>query len=397
MKIGFVTPWFADDIPGGSEAAIYGIVSNLKAAGIDVEILATCVEKFLSDWNVDFYPPGDDIAAGTVIRRFPVRKRDTGVFDKINYKLMNNISVSYEEERIFLKEMVNSPALYEYIDKQQESYSLFVFTPYMFGTTYYGCRLCPERSVVLPALHDESYAYMEHFKEVFPKVRGMLFNSEAERRLGERLYDLADVDVSVIGNGTKTDVSGNPDDFKTKYGIDDPFILYAGRKDEGKNVHTLIRYFAAYKKQFSGRLKLVLIGGGNLSVPDYVEDNIKDDIIDLGFIPIQDKYDACSASLFLCQPSLNESFSLVVMESWLCSRPVLVHADCEVTRDFAKKAQGGLFFSDYREFAGCVDYFISHKEQGDIMAENGRKYVIDNYRWEIITKKYIDYFERLCV
>ena len=47
-------------------------------------------------------------------------------------------------------------------------------------------------------------------------------------------------------------------------------------------------------------------------------------LIDLGFVPIQDKYDAYAAAELLCQPSKHESFSYVIMESWLCERPVLV-------------------------------------------------------------------------
>ena len=69
-------------------------------------------------------------------------------------------------------------------------------------------------------------------------------------------------------------------------------------------------------------LKLVLIGGGDINIPE----DIKDKVVDLGFLDIQDKYDACAGSVCLCQPSKNESFSIVIMESWLCERPVLVNA-----------------------------------------------------------------------
>ena len=54
-----------------------------------------------------------------------------------------------------------------------------------------------------------------------------------------------------------------------------------------------------------------------------------------------------AAASLLCQPSHNESFSLVIMESWLCGRPVLVSSQCAVTKDFAKRSNGGLYFKDY--------------------------------------------------
>ena len=102
------------------------------------------------------------------------------------------------------------------------------------------------------------------------------------------------------------------------------FILYAGRKEAGKNVPLLIDFFARYKKHRKNELKLVLIGSGTIEIPS----ENRSDIIDLGFVPLQDKYDAYAAATFLCQPSLNESFSIVIMESWLCKSPVLVHAKC---------------------------------------------------------------------
>lgn len=54
-RIAFVAPWYGDNIPGGAEAALRGITDHLFAAGMDIEILTTTVEKFTADWNKDFY------------------------------------------------------------------------------------------------------------------------------------------------------------------------------------------------------------------------------------------------------------------------------------------------------------------------------------------------------
>ena len=84
------------------------------------------------------------------------------------------------------------------------------------------------------------------------------------------------------------------------------------------------------------------------------------------------------------------------MESWLCSRPVLVHADCAVTRNFAVEASGGLYFEDYFQFEGCTDYLLKNKDTSAIMGENGKKYVKSNFDWDVITEKYIDFFKEVC-
>ena len=89
-KIGFVIPWYGENIPGGAEMELREVTSHLQKAGADVEILATCVKDFTSDWNTNYYKPGMDNVGGIPVRRFKVKKRDTGVFDAVNAKLMKN-------------------------------------------------------------------------------------------------------------------------------------------------------------------------------------------------------------------------------------------------------------------------------------------------------------------
>ena len=390
-KLGFITPWFGESIPGGAEMELRGLASHMAAAGINLEVLTTCVKEFSADWSVNFYPAGNDVVKGIQVKRFPVRKRDTAAFDAVNYKLMNAIPIVEKEEATYAAEMVNSPALYEYLMEHQEEYGVYVFIPYMFGTTYYGVQVCPKKSVLIPCLHDESYAYLNIFKEVFSKVAGMIFHAQPECDLAYRLYDLANVNTAVLGEGIDTDIKGDPERFRKMYQINNPFILYAGRKDKGKNVHTLVKYFSEYKKRVSTDLKLLLIGGGQMEIPsDY-----QTDILDLGFLPIQDKYDAYAASIFLCQPSTVESFSLVIMESWLCYRPVLVHRDCEVTRHFAEASNGGLYFKNYFEFEGCVRYLCGHEKEADQMGKNGREFAVRNFSWDVIVEKYRSYLEQI--
>ena len=50
------------------------------------------------------------------------------------------------------------------------------------------------------------------------------------------------------------------------------------------------------------------------------------------------------------------------MESWLCERPVLVNSACKVTKNFAQESQGGLFFGNYFEFEGCVNYIMDNPD-----------------------------------
>ncbi|MBR4628443.1 MAG: glycosyltransferase family 4 protein [Ruminococcus sp.] len=394
--IAFVAPWFGENIPGGAEAELRGLTSHLHAAGVPLEILTTCVKDFASDWSRNFHRPGTYVTSdGITVRRFRADKRNRAAFDNMNRKLMHGAPLSSSEEEVFLSESVRSRALNDYISQHTGDHSLFVYIPYMFGTTYDGIRICPEKSVLIPCLHDEPYARLRAFRDLFPRTAGMVFNAAPEAELAEELYGLSasGTKTVVTGIGMDTDITADPEDFRRKFGITEPFILYAGRKDGGKNVGTLVRYFREYLLRHDTPLRLVLIGGGDIDLPPELVSSGR--ITDLGFVDKQDKFNALAAAELLCQPSLNESFSLVIMESWLCGRPVLVHAECPVTKGFVTECSGGLYFGDYFEFEGCVDYILRERDTAAAMGENGRNYVTGHFDWSAMVNKYTEFFRKL--
>jgi glycosyltransferase involved in cell wall biosynthesis len=383
MKLAFVIPWFGADIPGGAEAECFHNACHLHEAGVAVEVLTTCIKEFRSDWSVNFHRAGTDTVRGITVRRFPVGRRDDHAFHRLNARLMNRLPITADEEHVFLQEMIRCDELIRFIEAHQEEY-VFVYSPYMFTTTYRGVLAAPQRAVLVPCLHDESYAYLGIYKPVFEQARGIVLHTPAETALAKKLYALRDDSTRLLGGGVDTQLAAEGPRFKRKYKLD-PFLLYAGRKDAGKNVPLLVDYFCRYKEIYPGDLKLVFIGDGSLSVPA----GHKRDIVDLGFLAAQDKLDAYGGALALCQPSLNESFSLVMMEAWLAETPVLVHERCPVTSDHCLASNGGLFFNSFTDFIGCLDYLQENTAQARRMAQNGRRYVLANYSWDRIVKKYL--------
>ena len=261
----------------------------------------------------------------------------------------------------------------------------------MFGTTYYGCQIAPEKSVLIPCFHDESYVYMEILKKVFSKVAGIIYHAQPEYDLINGIYDMSSVKQAVLGEGVYTELTCDAQKARDKFHLESPFILYAGRKDVGKNIYTLITYFSEYKRRIKNDLKLVLIGGGTVEIPK----DLESDVIDLGYVDIQDKYDITAAATALCQPSKNESFSLVIMESWLCGRPVIVNNECKVTAHFAKASNGGFYFANYFEFEAIVNYYLEHPENAEVIGQQGRKFVLENFAWDVIVKRYMGFFKEL--
>lgn len=383
MKLAFVTPWFGLDIPGGAEAECRKTATHLREAGYPVEILTTCAKDFHSDWNRNFHREGTDIVGGLPVRRFPLRKRNAKLYEHLNAKIINDEPITAREAELFHEESIRSDRLIEYIRDHRQDY-YFLFMPYLHGTTYWGAQVCPERSILIPCLHDEGYAYLKQFGPLFRQLKGVIFHSAAEMRLGAKLYDLKPESMALLGEGIDTEQHGDAGRFFQKHGLKD-FVLYAGRKDESKNVPLLLNFFNRFRQNRKSDLKLVLIGDGKVEIPE----SAKKHIVDLGFVSDSERADAFAAAMLLCQPSLHESFSLPIMESWLAGRPVLVNAGCDVTREHCEASGGGLTFEEYRDFEESLAFLASDPDSRRKMGERGKKYVTEHYSWNKVVQRYV--------
>ena len=394
-KLAFVTPWYGADIPGGAETLTRRTAERLHDAGMDVEILTTCVKDFYADWGKNHHKAETVQVNNVLVRRFPVEKRNKKAFDEINWRLVNNLSVSKEQEKIFIEETIRTPALYAYINQHANDY-LFIFIPYMFSTTYFGTQIHPNRSLVIPCLHDESYLQMTIYRQALSSAKGLVFLADPEVQLADQFLGFADSQSppqmrQVLGGGVDSDFSYDGDRFREKYGLTSPFVLYAGRREVGKNTPLLIEYWQQYVQNSNRDITLVLIGSGSVNIPP----TVKSSILDLGFVSVQDKYDAFAAADLFCMPSIHESFSIVIMESWLTGTPVLVHGNCAVTKEHCQRANGGLYFQNYAEFEATLTYLLDHQETAVTMGQNGRRYVLDNFHWDIIIDKYQKLFQEV--
>jgi len=50
----------------------------------------------------------------------------------------------------------------------------------LFGLTINGIKICPEKSMLIPCLHEENFAYLDCIKKTFQSARKILFNSPPE-------------------------------------------------------------------------------------------------------------------------------------------------------------------------------------------------------------------------
>lgn len=379
----FVTPRYGLEIVGGAERLIRGWAEQLAKRGYTIEVLTTCVSS-MGDWS-DHYRPGVEHINGVTVRRFPVDKVDVSVFHDVQGRAIDGREVRYSDECAFLDQNLRSRSLNDYLQEQAEEMVCAIFAPYLFGTTFHGIQAVRDKAIVVPCLHDEPAAYFSVFREMLETVAGMFFNAQAEATFARETLHVINPSYGVAGFGFDIDnvdaSPGNADTFRRAYHLPEDIILYSGRLEEGKNVPLLLDYFVQYKTEHPGPLTLVLTGkgAGELDMPK------RPDIIALGIIPEEQMPNAFAAARLLCQPSVNESFSIVLMESWLQGRPVLVHRHCAVTRDHVEASGGGEIFTGYESFRGALRRILLDPSYGDDLGRKGNAYVRERYNWDTIT------------
>lgn len=381
MKIAVVTPWYGE-FAGGAEVLARKAAENLAKVGLDVEIFTTCSRSPFDSWWENYYKPGKYESENIIIRRFAVNGQNQKKYTEINFKLIHDVQISRDEELEYLQGSINSDDLISFAESKKEEY-FFILTPYYYGLTYWLFNALPERCILVPCLHNEPQAYFSTTIEMLQKCP-ILFNTPEELSLARKICDIPEYSHVVCGVGVDIYTRFEKERFLKKYGIDYQYLLYTGRKDRGKNVDMLIEYFNEYKKREKDDLGLIFIGGGDRSlIPE------SDYIVDLGYVSEADKYNAYSGALGTCLLSDNESFSFVLMESWLASRPVIVSGSCPVTKGHCLRSNGGLFVENADEFCEVVKYLKVNPSIGEKMGRNGKEYVLCNYTWDIVVQKYL--------
>jgi glycosyltransferase involved in cell wall biosynthesis len=385
MKIALITPWYGG-FAGGAEVLARKIAENLSKIGREVEVLTTCSKSPFDDWWNDYYRPGQYTVNHVVIKRFSVNRNTQQLYHAVNHRLISGFQISQSEEFEYLKGSIGSDDLVSFVRANRSEY-IFLLIPYLYGLIYWAYQATPEHCILIPCLHDEPQAYFSTTREMMETSR-LIFNSPEEMALAQKIYKISNAEV--CGCGVDLPLRFDPEKFRQKFNIHHPYLLYAGRKDIGKNLIELVNYFIDYKNKNKNGLQLVFIGGGDGGlIPD------KDYFLDLGYIDEEDKFNAYAGAFATCLLSKNESFSFVIMESWGVSTPVIVSDDCPVTKGHCIRCNGGLPIRDSDEFCAAIQYLEDHPAIRAKLGSNGREYVVNNFVWPKVIQEYASVLNKM--
>lgn len=381
-RIAFLSPRFPDGPAlGGAETLLRALAKRTAMAGHEVTFLTTCAQDHFTWANA--LPPGERRIDGMTVRYFPVdTSRDIPAFLAVQNRISRMAPVTREEELVWLRNSVNSESLYAHLRNEGQNYDRIVMGPYLFGLVYFASQIVPDRTLLLPCLHDECFAYLDTIREMFASVRGWMFNTEPERDLAVRLYGIEAARAHVVGMGLEP-FTADGARFRHAHGIAHPYVLYSGRREPLKGTPLLLDYLGVFRERTRQDIKIVLTGSGPVDLPPAMAPHV----IDVGFVSEQDKHDAMAGALAFCHPSVNESLSIVILESWLAGTPVLVHAGSEVMRSQCLRANGGLWFRNYPEFEEALMLLITQPDVRGTLAGNGKRFVETEYSWTAVESR----------
>ena len=418
MKIAFVVQRYGAEILGGSEYHCRLIAERL-APRHQVEVLTTCAADYIT-WKNE-YAEGSDRVRGVTVRRFAnARTRDIHAFNRYSEWIFNNAHTREDEVEWLRQQGPWCPALLEYLERNHQQYDILIFFTYLYAPTVLGVKIAPYKSILVPTAHDEPAIHLDIYKELFSLPAGLAYNTDVERRFLTTRFSIRAVEEETVGCGVELphsqphqrerDHRERPTDrgddaepegersedtspsfrphlaqrgsaFRRRHRLHGPFVLYGGRIDPGKGCEELIEYFRTYVQE-GGEASLVLMGIKLMPLPE------EPFIRFAGRLSDQERLQALEAATVVVVPSPYESLSLLALESFAVGTPVLANARSEVLVDHCHRSNAGLFYADRDEFTECLRLLVADARLRAAMGRNGRHYIRENYRWDVVIGKY---------
>jgi len=393
-KIAIVVQRCHESVVGGSESLAWHYATLLKDA-YDVDILTTTAID-IQDW-ANALPACVEQREGVSIHRFPVTIGRTPYWGVLLHKLFRDFdryaqpeartgkasrrlpwSIALQEEFIKTQGLYSEPLL-QFLREGWAEYKSIIFTTYLYPTTYFGIFEVPKQTALLaPTLHDEKTAYLSAFKHAAQRARSIVWLTEAERRVGLKLWGELPGQVVSMSLDTAT---REPAQFEN------PYLLYCGRIDPNKGCVELFNHFIEFKKHHPSNLRLLLTGKDDMPVPPHPDIEFR------GFVDHEEKLRLMAGAKMFVMPSGNESFSIVTLEAMVQRAPVLASGVSEVLVDHVKESGAGGIYRDYESFAARLSEMLRDESKLTQMGELGRQYVLSKFTRDRVRNALLDVLE----
>ena len=176
-------------------------------------------------------------------------------------------------------------------------------------------------------------------------------------------------------------------------------ILYAGRLEFRKGVHSLIRAFG-YVQAVLPQARLTFVGS-DCGMKPYLLSKVSklshpDKVRFVEHISRKQLIDYYQKSSICVVPSTWENYPYVCLEAMACSKAVIA-SDTGGLKDIVRNGENGILFPNgsSRQLSEAIIKLLKDARLREILGRNARKSIEENYAPEKIAKKTLDVYQQL--
>lgn len=176
------------------------------------------------------------------------------------------------------------------------------------------------------------------------------------------------------------------------------YFLFLARLVQDKNPDYLIKGFIAAQHMD----RQLVIAGNNDAAPQYVEYLkvlAKDcpEVIFTGAVYDKDKDDLLNNAFVFCLPSTIEGLSIGLLEAMSRKLPIIA-SDIEANKEVLDENEAvWVRPENTNDIKEAIEYCIANPEKLQEYKEVNYRKVVENYTWEKVTQKYLDYLKTIGV
>jgi glycosyltransferase involved in cell wall biosynthesis len=237
------------------------------------------------------------------------------------------------------------------------------------------------------------------------RATGLSTVSEFSKRDMIKYYRINPDKIHVVPEGVDTEIFRPINEPKLLtnwrkkiFGSDVPFIVYVGKPTERRNLSSLIKAFAALKKEKIPH-KLLLVGTSLPGTSPYrqviKELNLESEVHTLDYVTHDEMFLVYNAASLFVYPSSYEGFGMPVLEAMACGVP-LITLDNTAFPEFAGGVAHLLKDAQVSTLKNGIKAVLSDPVWQAQMAKDGPRRAAA-YDWRLLTQKYLDLMIPLAV
>ncbi len=192
--------------------------------------------------------------------------------------------------------------------------------------------------------------------------------------------------IHLTGHGPILATNADPEDFKQRYQINEPMVLFLGQHYPYKGYQQLLQA-ASQIWQKIPETKFVFVGpsvGNSEQIYAQYQDPR---IIRLGSVDLQTKTDALAACTLLCVPSTQESFGGVYTEAWSFAKPVIGCDIPAVAEVISQGVDGFLVPQESQSIAETICQVLLANNLAASLGIAGQRKVEEKFTWQRLAEK----------